>query len=84
MIRRSSSQDSLSSDEGHVLKVRIGPATRTSEDRGDSVRVSRIPNDLMGGVLGRPWSTRLAPPIPRMPDLGMTLDQLNLWTLNQR
>jgi hypothetical protein len=56
MIRRSSSQDSLSSDEGHVLKVRIGPATRTSEDRGDSVRVSRIQATSWAAFWVGPWS----------------------------
>jgi hypothetical protein len=40
-------------------------------------------SDVMGSVLGRPWSTRLVPPVPLTPDLGMTPGQLNRRTLNQ-
>jgi hypothetical protein len=34
-------------------------------------------SDVTGSALNRPWSTRLAPPIPRTPDLGTTTGQLN-------
>jgi hypothetical protein len=59
------------------------PPTRTSEDPGDSVRCLGT-SDVVGSVLGRPWSTWLAPPIPLAPDLGVTPGQPNRRTLNQR
>src|SRR5512132_347059 len=80
---------------GHRSLLRpVSPAFRRPAAQTSGcppIRCGRLPtparvsdtSDVTGSALSRPWSTRLAPPIPLTPDLGMTTGQLNRWALNQ-